>query len=112
MAHSRARVTDRIVARAVGMHVVVLRKRFTAAYGMSLHEYLQRVRLADVMRMLADGGHNVRSALYAVGWRSAKSLYQAAVAITGMTLEQLRALPREECERRISIPTARLTAVA
>jgi hypothetical protein len=44
--------------------------------------------------------------------RSAKSPYQAAVAITGMTLEQLRALPREEWERRISVPSARLTAVA
>jgi AraC-like DNA-binding protein len=111
-AHSRERVTDKVVARAAGMHVVVLRKRFKAAYGLSPHEYLQRVRLADAMRMLADGGHNVRSALYASGWRSAKSPYQAAVAVTGMTLEQLRALPRDEWERRISIPGARLTAVA
>jgi methylphosphotriester-DNA--protein-cysteine methyltransferase len=92
--------------------VVVLRKRFKAAYGVSLHEYLHRVRLADATRVQANGGHNVRSALCASGWRSAKSPYQAAVTVTGMTLEQLRALPRDAgmaCPPYVMILSAKTT---
>jgi AraC-like DNA-binding protein len=107
LAHSRDRVNDAIVARAMGIHVVELRKRFPAAYGICPREYVQRLRLADVMRLLADGNHNVRSALYAAGWRSAKSLYAAAVTITGLPFDRLRALPRDEWERRLALPNAR-----
>jgi AraC-like DNA-binding protein len=110
-AHSRDRVTDSLVARAVGIHVVNLRRRFKSVYGVSVHEYLQRLRLADVMRLLADGDHNARSALYASGWRSGKSLYAAAVAVTGMSFDRLRALPRGDWERRVAAPHPRAVSV-
>jgi hypothetical protein len=73
----------------------------------SVHDYLRRLRLADVMRLVADGDHNVRSGLYASGWRSPKSLYAAAVAVAGLPFDQLCALPREEWERRLACHCAR-----
>lgn len=97
-AHSRERVTDAIAARSVGIHVAELRKRFRSVYGMSVHDYVQRVRLLHVMRLLADGRHNVRSALFTSGWRSAKSVYAASIGVTGVPFDQLRAMPRDEWE--------------
>jgi AraC-like DNA-binding protein len=112
-AHSRERVTDVEVARAVGLHVVALRRRFRQTYGVSVHAYLQRARLADVMRLLSTGPHNVRSALYAAGWRSAKSLYEASLCVAGMPLADLRALDREDWERRLAVlPQTRGTSGA
>lgn len=105
-AHSRDRVNDAIVARATGVHVAELRKRFPAAYGLSPREYLQRLRLADVLRLIAESDHTVRSALYVSGWRSAKSLYAAAITITGLPFNRLRTLPRDDWDRRLAVPSA------
>jgi hypothetical protein len=73
----------------------------------SVHDCVRRLRLADVVRLLADGDHNVRSALYTSGWRSPKSLYAAAVAVTGLPFDRLFALPRDEWERRLAFPRLR-----
>jgi AraC-like DNA-binding protein len=112
VAHSRERVNDNRVAHAVGVHVVALRKGFKATYDLSPHEYLQRVRLADVMQLLASDQHNTGSAWYTAGWRSSKSLYEASVAVTGMPLGQLRVLEREDVDSRVALPRPRTQAVA
>ena len=106
--HSRERVNDQVMARTVGLHVVPLRTRFKRAYGMSVHRYVQRARLADFMRLFSNGSHNVRSALYAAGWRSSKSVYDASLAVTGMPITELRALGRAEWERRLVLPAYRV----
>jgi methylphosphotriester-DNA--protein-cysteine methyltransferase len=106
--HSRERVTLRLVARAVGVHPVVLRRDFKMCFGLSVHTYLQRTRLAETMRLLASGSHNVRSALYTAGWSSPKSLYHAATDVSGMSVHELRALPREALNRTLELPTPRV----
>jgi methylphosphotriester-DNA--protein-cysteine methyltransferase len=108
--HSRERVTLRLVARAVGVHPVVLRRDFRACFGLSLHTYLQRTRLADTMRLLASGSHHARSALYTAGWSSPKSLYRAAMNISGKSLQDLRAVPPEALDRALELPTPRVHA--
>ncbi len=106
--HSRGRVDDRLVARAVGVHVVVLRREFKSAYGVSVHAYLQRARLADAIRLLSDHSHDVRSALYGAGWRSPKSLYNAAVRVTGQSVAELRHCPHDQRERCTALPRRRM----
>lgn len=106
--HSRERLTLRAIARAISVNSVVLRRDFKACFGLSVHRYHQRARLADTMRLLASGSHDVRSALYAAGWSSPKSLYRAAIDVTGMSLHLLRDLPPDECERRVALPQPRI----
>ena len=108
-AHSRERVTDAVVARAVGVHVRTLRQDFKAVFGISMTEYRQRARLLDALRLLASGRQNVRSALSKAGWRSPKAIYETATALTSKTLDELRALPRQEWEGRLvlSMPPTR-----
>ena len=103
--HSRGRVTLRLVARAVGVHPVVLQRDFKVCFRLSPHTYLQRARLADTMHLLASGSHDVRSALYTAGWSSPKSLYRAARGSSGTSLHELRALPREALDRALELPT-------
>ncbi|HEX9367973.1 MAG TPA: AraC family transcriptional regulator [Vicinamibacterales bacterium] len=103
--HSRERVTLRLAARAVGVHPVVLRRDFQVCVRLSPHAYLQRVRLADTVHLLASGSHDVRSALYTAGWSSPKSLYRAARKASGTSLRALRALPREALDRALELPT-------
>jgi AraC-like DNA-binding protein len=102
--HSRERLNVRVIARAAGVHPVTLRRGFKASFGLALHSYVQRTRLADTMRLLVDGSHDVRSALYSAGWSSPKSLYHAAFEVTGISVHELRALPRDEWERRVALP--------
>ena len=104
--HSRERVTLRLVARAVGVHPVALRRDFQACFGLSPHAYHQRTRLADTMRLLRTGSHDARSALYTAGWSSPKSLYRAATEISGKSVHELRSLPREAVELALQLPTA------
>jgi AraC-like DNA-binding protein len=102
--HSRERVTERVAARAVGVHPVVLRREFHACFGLSVRAYLSRVRLADAMRLLASGSHDVRSALHTAGWSSPKSLYRAAVDVCGTPLHELRRLPPGALDRVLALP--------
>jgi methylphosphotriester-DNA--protein-cysteine methyltransferase len=102
--HSRERITVRLVARAVGAHPVVLRREFCACFGQSVHAYLQHARLADALRLLAGGSHDVRSALYTAGWSSPKSLYRAALDVCGKSLHEVRALPPDRLERVLALP--------
>jgi AraC-like DNA-binding protein len=106
--HSRTRVTERLAARALGVHPVVLRREFQAHFGLSMHAYLERARLADAIRLLTSESHNVRSALYTAGWSSPKSLYRAARKVCGKSLHELRALPVDALGRALALPAAAL----
>lgn len=102
--HSRERVTERLAARAVGVHPVVLRREFYACFGLSVRGYLGRARLADAMRLLASGSHDVRSALHTAGWSSPKSLYRAAVEVCGTPLSELRQFSPGALDRVLALP--------
>lgn len=102
--HSRDRITVRLAARAVGMHPLALRREFQTYFGVSPHGYLQRARLADAMRLVASGSHDVRSALYTAGWSSPKSLYRTARTVCGKSVHELRTLPGDALERELTLP--------
>ena len=106
--HSRTRVTERLAARAIGVHPVVLRREFQARFGVSIHAYLERARLADPIRLLTSGSHNVRSALYTAGWSSPKSLYRAARKACGKSVHELRTLPVDALGRTLELPAGAL----
>jgi AraC-like DNA-binding protein len=83
----------RQLARQVETHPHLLDRGFRETFGMSVHEYVTRVRIAHALPMLREADSNIDSVARLVGYRSTKNFYRAVRRLTGRTPSELRALP-------------------
>ncbi len=70
----RARLEDppslEALGREVGMSQFYLSRTFSAEVGMTIPQYLRRLRMEKAAELLLAGGHNVTEAAFAVGYAS------------------------------------------
>jgi AraC-like DNA-binding protein len=86
------------LARLVGASRSTLTATFRADYGMSIGQYLTRVRLRSVAVALRTPGSNIKSAAAMGGYASRKSLYTALDQTTSMRPDDFRRLPDRDLE--------------
>ncbi|MHB8897359.1 MAG: XylR family transcriptional regulator [Thermoguttaceae bacterium] len=90
----RAGACQPIDVRAVCRHVCrsrgALEPRFKRALGRTVHEEIQRVRLARVRELLADTDLPIKQVARASGFRYAEYLMRVFRQATGQTLKQYR----------------------
>jgi len=77
----------------VGVSPAHLRRTFRREFGISLPEYVRRIRLLRALEVLAGGGIKIEALALDVGYRSKKSFYQAFRRLTGLTPAAFRLLP-------------------
>jgi AraC-like DNA-binding protein len=91
----------RQLIRKVDAHPRTLERAFRDTLGLSVHEYITRVRVAHAIPALCEPGSNVDAVARNVGYKSTKNLYRPLRRWAGLTPGQLRALPADEADRLI-----------
>lgn len=99
------RLTVRSLAERLNTPAAPLSIAFRQRFGLTIHGYLTRVRVAHGIAMIR-AGVKVEAAALSVGYRSRKDLYAAVSKSTGLTLSQLR--PHESSITKISGRAERL----
>lgn len=74
--HFTEPVTERQVAKVVGMSEGWVRLRFRQAMGMSLKDEVQRLRMERAVQLLKDPSKNVAEVAQAVGYRNVRFFYE------------------------------------
>jgi transcriptional regulator GlxA family with amidase domain len=80
-----AEVNVEAVGAAVGVSPRSLRRKFTAATGMTWREYLLQSRLLRAMALLTEPGRTVLDVATAVGFDSVSAFTRAFRRLTGET---------------------------
>ena len=80
----------RALARTVASNTTTLRRLFRERFGMTIREYLGRVRICEAVQRFAAGSECVVAVARAVGYRSEKNFYRAVETFTGLTPAALR----------------------
>jgi AraC-like DNA-binding protein len=94
MAFVEAHLADATVertARAAGMSVRSLSRRFDEETGVTFRSYLQTARMLYAMELLARPNASISAAAYAVGFQSAASFTTAFAERCGVTPSEYRA---------------------
>jgi AraC-like DNA-binding protein len=86
------------LAKLVGASRAALTRAFRAEYGMSIGQYITRVRLRWVSAQLRTPGSNVKVIAAQAGYASRKSLYGALNQVTGLGPREIRTLSESELE--------------
>jgi AraC-like DNA-binding protein len=86
------------LAKLVGASRAGLTRAFRADYGMSIGQYVTRVRLRWVSTQLRLPGSNVKVIAGQAGYASRKSLYGALNQVTGLAPREVRALSDTDLE--------------
>lgn len=81
-----------VVARDIGCSTSTLTKAFADAYGMTMTEYLRRLRLRRAIAALRESQSKVAAVARDVGYASTKNFYRALQQCTGLTPGAVRAL--------------------
>jgi AraC-like DNA-binding protein len=85
-----AKWTASLLASRLGVPIRDLRRSFREQYGMSVHEYVETVRIIGSLELL--GHEKVESVAGMVGYHSAKNFYRAFFHVVGLTPGQFRRL--------------------
>jgi transcriptional regulator GlxA family with amidase domain len=78
------------IAAAVGLPLETLRKAFRRETGMAPREYLERVRVAEAKRLLAETDLRAYEVGLAVGWDREDSASRAFHRAAGTTMREYR----------------------
>ena len=84
---------DKLAGR-VGMSAFHLQRMFKKYTGLSPKQYLNRVRVEEAKRLLADSGRKIIDICYAVGFTGLAPFYQAFRRFTGLSPRAYRNLCR------------------
>lgn len=100
------------VAREIGCSSSVLTKTFRAAFGMTMSEYLRRIRLRQAIVALRQENSKVIAVAFDAGYTSAKNFYRALYEVVGLTPGDVRALSEAQvkqlCHRQLADPSYRV----
>lgn len=81
------------LARVAGRSPRSVTTSFRRAFGISLHEYLTRVRVREAVRLLLESDHKIEAIAFMVGYRSKKNLYHGFRRLLGLTPDHVRRHP-------------------
>lgn len=83
-------VTRPLLALRLNVHTNLLDRTFRRAYGLTIRQYLSRVRIDEGLRLLRHTDIKVEAIAHMVGYRSKKNFYVAVKRVTGLKPSQLR----------------------
>jgi AraC-like DNA-binding protein len=92
--HSLEKITLDSLAGAVGCSVRTATAAFRRAYGISVHIYLIRRRLAEAARLLVTTHMKVSAVAESVGFQDQTALYRHFRQVLGSTPTQVRKKPQ------------------
>jgi AraC-like DNA-binding protein len=94
------------IASLVGVTADQLRRGFVRERGVTLPEYVRRIKLLRALEVLADGAGKIEPLALEVGYRSKKNFYHAFKQLTGLTPLAFKQLPQDSA--RQIVETTRL----
>lgn len=88
--HCRQNITAKDVAQAMGYSPGHVMHSFSRAYGMSVHSYLMRCRMAQVKEAISRGTRSLEEIALDNGFSSRSALHKTFVRIYGITPGQYK----------------------
>lgn len=85
-------LTVAALAQAAGASRTILGQQFMRIFGLTLSDYLARVRVREGLRRLRRCGNSVETAAQAVGYKSENKFYARVRTYTGLRPSQVREL--------------------
>ena len=89
------------IAHKVGVTPDRLRRMFRRERGMTLPEYVRRVRLLRALEVLISHGSKIEPLALEVGYRSKKNFYRVFKQLTGLMPLEFKRLPADSARRII-----------
>jgi AraC-like DNA-binding protein len=91
--HTSAKISITGVARDVGCSVRTATASFRLRYGLTIHDYLTRRRLARAVTLLTTTDMKLAAVAAAVGFTEKTTLHRQFVKLLGITPKRLRSAP-------------------